>query len=109
MFTFSFVGSSFGFAIPNDAKIEKVFKQDVEKVSLDIVSIDFESQKIAVNEFVRYDLFNLTDEKINYCFEYIKKPITLNRRFSHKTFNYNLPIEIATEKYNLPLKVGWNK
>lgn len=63
MFTLGCVGNSFGFAIPNDAKIEKVFKQDVEKVSVDAISIEVEKLKIAEPLLFRRSLGNLPTYK----------------------------------------------
>jgi len=106
MFTLSVMGSSIGYATPIDAKTEKVFKTDIEKVPSDIVSIDIEKSKVASADYVRCgNLILVTNH--NLVEKRIKKPITLHRR-SCKTNKLKFT-KIPLQHYNLPLKVGWNK
>lgn len=108
MFTLSVMGSSIGYATPIDAKTEKVFKTDVDKVSFDMVSIEIEKSKVASVDYVRCG--NLIIVKNNKLVEKrIKKPITLYRRKCKANYNYLNFTKIYLQHYNLPLKVGWNK
>ena len=108
MFAFSILGSSIGYATPIDAKTEKVFKTDIEKVSFDMVSIDIEKSKVASADYVRYgNLILVTNHKL--VEKRIKKPITLHRRSCKANYNKLNFTKIPLKHYNLPLKVGWNK
>ena len=108
MFAFSILGSSIGYATPIDAKIEKVFKTDIEKMSFDIVSIDIEKSKVAsVDCLIRSCMTVVRNYKL--VEKRIDKPITLHRRSCKTNYNKLKATEIPLQHYNLPLKVGWNK
>jgi hypothetical protein len=102
------MGSSIGYATPIDAKTEQVFKTDIEKVSLDMVSIYIEKSKVASADYVRCgNLILVKNYKL--VEKRIKKPITLHRRSCKTNYNKLKDTEIPLKHYNLPLKVGWNK
>jgi len=95
--TFSFVGNSFGCAIPNDAKIEKTFKQDVSDTLCVVIPSEIEFTKIAVfgslkPMYIFSDLFN----EINSA----EKGFINKNKKDYKTPYLNT-------RHNLPLKVGW--
>jgi len=108
MFTFSFVGNSLGYATPDDAKIEKVFKTDIEKVSYDIVSIDIEKSKVA-SAYCLIRSCMIPAKNCKPVEKRIKHPMTLNRRSCIANYNKLNFTKIPLKRYNLPLKVGWNK
>jgi hypothetical protein len=108
MFTLSVMGSSIGYATPIDAKTEKVFKTDIEKVPSDIVSIDIEKSKVASADYlIRSCMTVVRNYKL--VEKRIKKPITLHRRSCNANYNKLNFTKIPLQHYNLPLKVGWNK
>lgn len=110
VFTLSAFTMSFGYATPNDDKIEKVFADELN-VAIDAV----EAVEISVfdfsNEIVKVanvDVGIVAVESVNFVLFNTIEVFTDIRTVDRKSNIYNSLQNHNGTPYNLPLKVGWN-
>ncbi len=99
---FFMLTQSFGFAIPNDTKIEKVSKAEVKAVDL-IACMDV----IVISKIA--DSRSLKPDSLDLClFINPEHFADISGISKNEQLNYNL-LKKHDSRYNLPLKVGWRK
>ncbi len=109
VFTLSAFTMSFGYATPNDDKIEKVF---VDELSVAVDAVD--AVEISVfdfsNEIVKVANVGIgivAVESVNFILFNVGPEVDIRVVRINKKNNYNSLKNPSITPYNLPLKVGW--